>query len=106
MFSCEHEILTTQYVECDEYSISFVGYCLSIETTTTIDFTPYYDVADHYYYYVGVIPPEIGQLTNLINLYLQDNELTGSIPSEIGDLTNLQELNLSNSDIKSNYELP
>ena len=43
----------------------------------------------------GSIPPEIGNLTNLITLGLDDNQLTGSIPPEIGNLTNLQQLGLS-----------
>ena len=40
----------------------------------------------------GSIPPEIGNLTNLIYLNLSGNQFTGSIPSEIGNLTNLNEL--------------
>ena len=35
------------------------------------------------------ISPEIGNLTNLSKLYLYSNQLTGEIPPEIGDLTNL-----------------
>ena len=42
----------------------------------------------------GSIPPEIGNLTNLTSLYLYDNQLTGSIPSEIGNLTKLTGLYL------------
>jgi Leucine-rich repeat (LRR) protein len=42
----------------------------------------------------GEIPEEIGNLTNLYSLHLNDNQLTGSIPSEIGNLTNLEYLNL------------
>ena len=37
----------------------------------------------------GSIPPEIGKLTNLTYLRLSSNQLTGSIPSEIGNLANL-----------------
>ncbi len=37
----------------------------------------------------GEIPNSIGNLTNLINLYLDVNNLSGTIPSEIGNLTNL-----------------
>jgi leucine-rich repeat protein SHOC2 len=37
------------------------------------------------------LPPEIGQLTNLIWLKLWDNQLT-QLPPEIGQLTNLTEL--------------
>ena len=42
----------------------------------------------------GEIPPEIGQLTNLTFLSLYSNQLTGEIPPEIGNLTNLTHLNL------------
>ena len=37
----------------------------------------------------GSIPPEIGQLTELTELWLGDNQLSGSIPPEIGQLTEL-----------------
>jgi len=43
---------------------------------------------------IGEIPSEIGNLTNLTDLYLYYNELTGEIPSEIGNLTNLTDLYL------------
>ncbi len=33
----------------------------------------------------GQIPPELGKLTNLRDLYLQDNQLSGEIPSELLD---------------------
>ena len=39
------------------------------------------------------IPPEIGQLTNLMELYPYQNNLT-SLPPEIGQLTNLTNLEL------------
>jgi len=42
----------------------------------------------------GSIPPEIGCLTNLEYLSLENNQLTGSIPPEIGNLTGLTTLNL------------
>jgi internalin A len=45
------------------------------------------------------LPPEIGQLTKLRDLYLHNNQLT-SLPSEIGLLTNLQELNLYNNQLR------
>ena len=51
---------------------------------------------------IGKIPPEIGNLTNLNRLYLQSNELSGEIPSEIGNLNLVQFLmydNLLSGDI-------
>ncbi|XP_057532656.1 receptor-like protein kinase 7 [Amaranthus tricolor] len=42
----------------------------------------------------GSIPPEIGNLNQLINLELSINFLIGSIPSEISNLTNLWQLEL------------
>ena len=39
------------------------------------------------------LPPEIGQLTNLQWLELEDNQLTG-LPPEFGQLANLQTLAL------------
>ena len=43
----------------------------------------------------GVIPSELGRLTNLERLALWSNGLTGEIPSELGRLTNLERLSLS-----------
>ena len=40
----------------------------------------------------GIIPLEIGNLTNLNSLFINQNQFTGSIPSDIGNLTNLKEL--------------
>ena len=42
----------------------------------------------------GLLPIELGQLSNLEGLALDDNQLTGSIPSELGQLTNLIQLYL------------
>ena len=47
----------------------------------------------------GSIPPEIGNLINLNLLSLRGNQLSGSIPSEIGNLTNLNWLNLSGNQL-------
>jgi Leucine-rich repeat (LRR) protein len=44
-------------------------------------------------------PPEIGNLTNLINLILDGNNLSGEIPSEIGNLTGLFYLILSENQL-------
>jgi Leucine-rich repeat (LRR) protein len=44
----------------------------------------------------GEIPPEIGDLSRLTSLLLNNNnDITGPIPSEIGNLNNLVNLNLS-----------
>jgi len=42
---------------------------------------------------LSVLPPEIGQLTNLTTLFLHRNQLT-ALPPEIGQLTNLTRLHL------------
>ena len=43
----------------------------------------------------GNIPPQLGNLTSLENLSLGANQLTGSIPTDLGKLTNLEFLDLS-----------
>ena len=43
----------------------------------------------------GEIPPELGNLANLEDLYLSANELSGEIPPEFGNLVNLEDLYLS-----------
>ena len=42
----------------------------------------------------GGIPPELGRLANLRQLWLGRNQLTGNIPPELGDLANLESLDL------------
>ena len=48
---------------------------------------------------VGIIPAEIGNLTNLTELNLTNNQLTGEIPTEIGNLINLTRLKLSRNQL-------
>lgn len=48
----------------------------------------------------GIIPPELGNLSNLMQLEIRNTELTGAIPSELGNLANL-----TNLDINDNYQL-
>ena len=45
----------------------------------------------------GEIPPELGNLVNLEELYLSRNRLSGEIPPELGNLVNLEELYLENN---------
>lgn len=40
----------------------------------------------------GAVPPEIGQLTGLVNLRVGGNEFTGRMPAQLGELENLVEL--------------
>jgi len=40
----------------------------------------------------GKMPPELGNLTNLISLTLNGNQLNGSIPAQLGNLINLTKL--------------
>ena len=47
----------------------------------------------------GEIPAELGDLTNLEELYLNNNQLTGEIPAELGDLTKLTELQLRSNQL-------
>ncbi|KAH6795116.1 hypothetical protein C2S52_005593 [Perilla frutescens var. hirtella] len=48
----------------------------------------------------GNIPPDIGNLSNLVSLSLYDNEFSGNIPPIIKHLQKLQALDLSNDNIK------
>ena len=43
----------------------------------------------------GVIPPELGGLSNLNGLWLHENQLTGGIPAELSSLSNLEWLVVS-----------
>ena len=45
----------------------------------------------------GPIPAELGDLTNLQSLDLNNNQLTGPIPGWLGDLSNLTFLGLGST---------
>ncbi len=47
----------------------------------------------------GIIPPELGSMTNLTTLHLHSNNLTGTIPSELGNLMNLESLRLNTNQL-------
>ena len=53
---------------------------------------------------LGVLPAELGSLTNLQTLHLYENELSGALPAELGSLTNLQTLHLYDNQLSG--ELP
>ena len=55
--------------------------------------------------HIGVIPQEIGALKNLTNLTLSSNQLGGSIPPGIGELESLEHLAL-NSNTLAGYLPP
>ena len=75
---------------CDEETeVELWGECYNIEETTTLILSDL----------TGEIPPEIGNLTNLIGLVLSSNQFIGGIPPEIGNLTNLTGLFLNNNQL-------
>ena len=47
----------------------------------------------------GTIPAELGKLANLEYLYLPNTQLSGPIPAELGNLTNLRSLGLQNNQL-------
>ena len=51
----------------------------------------------------GEIPPELGSLGNLEELWLIANELSGEIPPELGSLGNLEVLALSGNELRGRY---
>ncbi|WP_321371256.1 T9SS type A sorting domain-containing protein [uncultured Draconibacterium sp.] len=55
-----------------------------------------------YNYLSGSIPAEIGNLTKLTSLYLGDNDLAGAIPGTIGNLINLYTLDLIGNQLIGN----
>ena len=51
------------------------------------------------YQFTGVIPTELGQLSDLRQLYLGGNQLTGPIPMELGQLSQLRRLSLGGNQL-------
>ena len=51
------------------------------------------------YQLTGVIPTELGQLSDLRQLYLGGNQLTGPIPMELGQLSQLRRLSLGGNQL-------
>jgi len=102
----------------DGVEVELWGECYNIEETTTLvlsgltgeippeigNLTNLIGLVLSSNQFIGEIPPEIGNLTNLTGLFLNNNQLTGRIPSEIGNLTNLTNLDLS--DNKLTEEIP
>ena len=99
---------------CDEeIEVELWGECYNIEETTTLilsgltgeippeigNLTNLIGLVLSSNQFIGEIPPEIGNLTNLTGLFLNNNQLTGRIPSEIGNLTNLTNLDLSDNEL-------
>ena len=55
--------------------------------------------ADSAFFSTGPIPAELGQLSNLMGLYLWGNNLSGSIPEELGKLSLLESLDLAQNQL-------
>ena len=47
----------------------------------------------------GVIPPEIGQLSDLVSLFMHKNQLTGRLPVELSNLNRLRLFNLGTNQL-------
>ena len=82
----------------EETEVELWGECYNIEETTFINFS--HQEGSDYPPLSGEIPPEIGQLVNMTDLFLGGNDLT-IIPPEIGNLINLQSLYLYDNEFTS-----
>ena len=92
---CEDEkssLVPEDEKSCVSGEVELWGDCYSIENTDSLNLASSNQVK-------GLIPPEIGNLTNLTYLTLLGNGLTGPIPPEIGNLTKLIKLNLGTNQL-------
>ena len=78
----------------DGIEVELWGECYNIEETTELDL--------RWNQLTGEIPPEIGNLTNLIYLKLYSNQLTGEIPSEVCDLYAINNSTINNNILNGN----
>ena len=97
---CDEGEVDLGWGDCNDWNSNHTDGCMSsgcysIEETTSIFF---YESTGNLLQ--GEISPNIGELVNLTLVRLDDiNQLTGVIPSEIGNLTNLQYLTLENNSV-------
>ena len=77
-----------------------------LETTTVSSWNGVTVAADHVAFLTlynnhlsGSLPPELGNLSNLLILHLGLNMLSGSIPPELGNIFTLQNLNLHSNQL-------
>ena len=47
----------------------------------------------------GIIPPDLGRLTELTHIFLWGNTLRGAVPAELGNLTKLERLYINNNQL-------
>ena len=95
---CEKDTVAPNPSICDGLTeVELWGATYDIETTTYIELQSQG--------LTGLIPSEIGCLTNLTGLWLDVNQLTGEIPVEIGNLTNLTQLTLSYNQLSGEIPL-
>ncbi|BBH10153.1 hypothetical protein Prudu_022853 [Prunus dulcis] len=57
---------------------------------------------DKFLQFSGLLPPEIGNLSNLLELQMSTNSFTGTIPSTIGNLSKLVKLGLYGNQLSGN----